>query len=101
MEADSGGQRAASLYSLIGTAKLSGLDPAFYLRTVVGHDRRASDQPHRTIPVLEHRCLTPDRLFASRLDPLNRCPLKNKWTPVGLSYSVKRGTSNDYTLAAD
>jgi len=28
-------RRAASLYSLIGTAKLSGIDPAFYLRTVL------------------------------------------------------------------
>jgi len=35
MGANSGGQRAASLYSLIGTAKLNGLDPAFYLRTVL------------------------------------------------------------------
>jgi transposase len=35
MGADSGGQRAASLYSLIGTAKLNGIDPAFYLRTVL------------------------------------------------------------------
>jgi transposase len=35
MGADSGGLRAASLYSLIGTAKLNGLDPAFYLRTVL------------------------------------------------------------------
>jgi hypothetical protein len=35
MGSDSGGQRAASLYSLIGTAKLSGIDPAFYLRTVL------------------------------------------------------------------
>jgi transposase len=35
MGADSGGQRAASLYSLIGTAKLNGLDPTFYLRTVL------------------------------------------------------------------
>ena len=35
MGADSGGQRAASLYSLIGTVKLNGLDPAFYLRTVL------------------------------------------------------------------
>jgi transposase len=35
MGADSGGQRAASLYSLIGTAKLNELDPAFYLRTVL------------------------------------------------------------------
>ncbi len=31
MGADSGGQRAAALYSLIGTAKLNGLDPALYL----------------------------------------------------------------------
>ena len=35
MGADSGGQRAASLYSLIGTAKLNGVDRAFYLRTVL------------------------------------------------------------------
>jgi transposase len=33
--ADSGGERAASFYSLIGTAKLNGIDPAFYLRTVL------------------------------------------------------------------
>ena len=32
---NSGGQRAASLYSLIATAKLNGLDPEFYLRTVL------------------------------------------------------------------
>ena len=35
MGSDSGGQRAASLYTLIGTAKLCELDPAFYLRTVI------------------------------------------------------------------
>jgi transposase len=35
MGSNSGGQRAASLHSLIGTAKLNGLDPASYLRTVL------------------------------------------------------------------
>ena len=35
MGSDSGGQRAAALYSLLGTAKLNGLDPALYLRTVL------------------------------------------------------------------
>lgn len=35
MGSDSGGERAASLYSLIATAKLNGLDPDFYLRTVL------------------------------------------------------------------
>lgn len=40
--ADSGGDRAASFYSLIGTAKLNGLDPSFYLRTVLA---RIADHP--------------------------------------------------------
>ena len=35
MGSDSGGQRAAALYSLIGTAKLNALDPALYLRAVL------------------------------------------------------------------
>ena len=35
MGSDSGGERAASLYSLVATAKLNGLDPEFYLRTVL------------------------------------------------------------------
>jgi transposase len=33
---DAGGERAASIYSLIGTAKLNGLDPEAYLRHVLG-----------------------------------------------------------------
>ena len=32
---DSGGDRAASFYTLIGSAKLNDLDPSFYLRTVL------------------------------------------------------------------
>jgi hypothetical protein len=32
---DCGGERAAAMYSLIGSAKLNGLDPEFYLRTVL------------------------------------------------------------------
>jgi transposase len=32
---DSGGERAAAIYSLIETAKLNGLDPEAYLRTVL------------------------------------------------------------------
>ena len=34
--ADSGGLRAAAIYSLIGSAKLNGLDPELYLSTVLG-----------------------------------------------------------------
>jgi transposase len=32
---DSGGERAAAMYSLIGSAKLNGLDPEAYLRYVL------------------------------------------------------------------
>jgi hypothetical protein len=34
--ADSGGERAAAIYSLVETAKLNGLDPEAYLRQVLG-----------------------------------------------------------------
>jgi transposase len=37
MGADSGGERAAAMYSLIGTAKLCGIDPEAYLRHVLTH----------------------------------------------------------------
>jgi transposase len=35
--ADSGGERAAAMYALIGTAKLNGIDPEAYLRHVLTH----------------------------------------------------------------
>ena len=35
--ADSGGQRAAAMYSLIGTARLNGTEPEAYLRHVLTH----------------------------------------------------------------
>jgi hypothetical protein len=34
---DCGGERAAAIYSLIGTAKLNGVDPEGYLRYVLAH----------------------------------------------------------------
>ena len=39
---DSGGERAAAMYSLIGSAKLNGLDPELYLRHVLA---RIADYP--------------------------------------------------------
>lgn len=39
---DAGGERAAAIYSLIGTAKLNGLDPEAYLRYVI---ERIADHP--------------------------------------------------------
>lgn len=44
---DADGERAAAFYSLIGSAKLNGLDSELHLRTVLGADRRPSGQPAR------------------------------------------------------
>ena len=46
---DAGGERAAAIYSLIGSAKLSGIDPEAYLTTVL---RRIADHPINRIEEL-------------------------------------------------
>ncbi len=43
---DQGGERAAALYSLLGSAKLNGIDPEIYLRHVL---ERIADHPIRRI----------------------------------------------------
>jgi hypothetical protein len=55
---DAGGERAAILYSLIGSAKLNGLDPESYLRDVL---TRIADHPIRRIEELLPWNLTPNR----------------------------------------
>ena len=56
-----GGERAAILYSLIGSAKLNGLDPESYLRDVL---TRIADHPIRRIEELLPWNLTPNRSCA-------------------------------------
>jgi hypothetical protein len=46
---DAGGERAAAIYSLFGTAKLNGLDPEAYLRHVIN---RIGDHPINRIEEL-------------------------------------------------
>jgi hypothetical protein len=49
MGSDDGGRRAASLYSLVETAKLNGLDPEGYLREVL---ERIAEHPINRIDEL-------------------------------------------------
>jgi transposase len=52
--ADSGGERAAAIYSLIGTVKLNGIDPEAWLRHVLAH---IADHPvNRVDEFLPWRC---------------------------------------------
>jgi transposase len=54
---DAGGERAAAIYSLIGTAKLNGLDPESYLRDVLS---RIADHPiNRIQELLPWNAVTP------------------------------------------
>ena len=53
---DAGGERAAAIYSLIGTAKLNGIDPEAYLRDVLA---RIADHPINRIDELLPWNLTP------------------------------------------
>lgn len=46
---DAGGERAAAIYSLLGSAKLNGLDPELYLRYVL---ERIADHPVNRIQEL-------------------------------------------------
>ena len=46
---DSGGVRAATMYTIIETAKLNGLDPEAYLRTLIA---RIADHPAKRIDEL-------------------------------------------------
>ena len=73
---DGGGQRAAAMYSLIGSAKLNGINPELYLRTVLA---RIADHPiNRIAELLPWNLATSLQTLSSQAaqDTLNRCSLR-------------------------
>jgi transposase len=61
---DAGGERAAAIYSLVGSAKLHGLDPQAYLRHIIG---RIAEHPVNRIEELLPWCVDLHTDLASRL----------------------------------
>ncbi|MCU1249191.1 MAG: family transposase [Edaphobacter sp.] len=86
-----GGERAAAMYTLIGTAKLNGIDPELYSPHRAGADRRSPHQPHPGSPALEPRRVTSGPLFPGRLDTLIRRPPKTNGHLMTHSTSPSRG----------
>ena len=87
---DSGGERAAAIYSLIGTAKLNGLDPEAYLREVL---ERIADHPINRIEELLPWNLatqTPTHLLLAiqiAHHSYRKCPSIFKWTLTPHTYT--------------
>ncbi|HKU01032.1 MAG TPA: IS66 family transposase [Paraburkholderia sp.] len=65
--ADSGGERAAAMYSLIGSARLNGLDPEAYLHHVID---RIADHPVNRIDELLPWNLVPSLPPSARVEPI-------------------------------
>ena len=67
---DAGGERAAAIYSLLGTAKLNGLDPELYLRRVL---EQIADHPiNRIQELLPWNLATPQVISADLKCPLDQ-----------------------------
>jgi hypothetical protein len=64
---DSGGERAAAMYSLIGTARLNGLDSEAYLAYVL---ERIADHPVNCLDELLPWHVAPSPPSTARVEPI-------------------------------
>jgi hypothetical protein len=82
---DVGGEGATAFYSLIGSAKLNGLDPERYLRDVL---RCIADHPISRIgELLPGISIRTQTLFLLKLpERYLKCPHQNSWTLQTTSY---------------
>ncbi len=64
---DSGGERAAAMYSLIGTARLNGLDPDAYLAYVL---ERFADHPVDRADELPPWTMAPSRPSTAHVESI-------------------------------
>jgi transposase len=65
---DSGGERAAAIYTLIGSARLNGIDPEAYLRYVI---ERIADHPVNRIDELLPWNVAPLLQASARINPVH------------------------------
>lgn len=85
---DTGGERAASIYTLIGTAKLNCLDPELYLRTVL--ERIAEHPINRIHDLLRWKlAATPTTLLKPL--PTIVSTSKTSWTRSLRPFKCQRG----------
>jgi transposase len=66
---NSGGERAAAIYSLLGSAKLNGLDPEIYLQRARAHRRSPYHADRRVVAMERHHQHAYDHASS-----INRCP---------------------------
>jgi len=64
---DSGGERAAAMYSLIGSARMNGIDPEAYLRYVI---ERIADHPVNRVDELLPWNVAPLLPVSARINPI-------------------------------
>ena len=90
--ADSGGERAAAIYSLIGTAKLNGPQSRGLPTVRSRAHRRSPDQPYRRVAAVERRTRTRRAARARRVKrPPTPKPASTPWPNIEAFFEAGEG----------